>query len=213
MTISTSSSRFATRAMFLMLITTFLAACATGPRTPVVDFQPDFTFGNVKKIAFYHESGKVSGDNPQQLSDMQRDRVDQAVTAALGGRGFEVVEDAGEADLLVSWHLSTQHQTDVRQSSRFGFGFGRGYRYGHVGVRHYGYYDPFACDYYGGDYQPSVYVQNYTKGKFIVDLIDPTTNRSVWRGITESRLGDDPTIEQTKYDEAASFLFSTFPPL
>lgn len=206
------SRRFASRALLITLTSVFLAACATGPRTPVVDFRPDYSFSEVQKVAFYHESGMVSGDNPVQLSDMQRERLDSALMTALGNRGFEVVGNASEADLLVSWHLVTQHQTDVHQTASFGIGLSRGYRYGRVGYRYGGYYDPFACDFYGGGYQPSVFVQNYTRGKFIVDMIDPVTDKSVWRSITESRLRDDPTIEQEKYMETANFLFSTFPP-
>lgn len=208
----TYKAKLASRTLFLVLAGILLAACASGPRTPVVDFRPDYNFSNVKKIAFYHESGKVSGDNPLQLSDMQRERLDLALRSALGDRGFEVIDNASEADLLISWHLVTQHQTDVHQTANFGFGLSSGYRYGHIGYRYGGFYDPFACNYYGGGYHPSVFVQNYTSGKFIVDMIDPVTDKSVWRGITESRLRDDPTIEQEKYRETATFLFSTFPP-
>lgn len=209
---ATLANAFLPRALFVLLASALLAACASGPRTPVVDFRPDYNFSEVRKIAFYRESGMVSGDNPVQMSDMQRERLDAALLNALGNRGFEVVDDASEADLLISWHLVTQHQTDVHQTASFGFGLSRGYRYGHVGYRYHGFYDPFACDFYGAGYHPSVFVQNYTKGKFIVDMIDPATDRSVWRGITESRLRDDPTIEQEKYKETADFLFSTFPP-
>ena len=210
----TRSHRVVSRALFLTLASVFLAACATGPKTPVVDFRQDYNFGAVKTVAFYHESGMVSGDNPVQLSDMQRERLDTALGDALAARGFQLVDNASEADLLMSWHLVTQHQTDVHQTASFGFGYGRGYRYGHVGYRYGGFYDPFSCGYgpgYGG-LHPTVFVQNYTRGKFIVDMIDPVTDKSVWRGITESRLRDDPTIEQEKYVETANFLFSTFPP-
>lgn len=211
MTARARFSHMISRALAVALASVFLAACASGPRTPIVDFRQDYDFGSVKKIAFYRESGMVSGDNPMQMSDMQRERLDQALTAALQGRGYEIVGNASDADLLMSWHLVTQHQTDVHQSASFGFGYGSGYRYGHIGYRYGGYYDPFACGIYDS-YHPSVFVQNYTQGKFIVDLIDPVTDKSVWRGITSSRLRDDPTIEQEKYSETANFLFSTFPP-
>ncbi len=205
------STTTAARALLALGMSVFLAACATGPRTPIVDYRHDYNFNDVKKVAFHRESGMVSGDNPELLSDMQRDRVNQAVESALRTRGYEVVNSIGDADLLVSWHLATQHQTDVHQTGGFGIGlgYGRGYRYGNVGYRYGGYYDPFACDY--GGYR-DIYVQNYTKGKFIVDMIDPDTDKSVWRGITQSRLRDDPTIEQEKYNESATFMFSTFPP-
>lgn len=196
-----------------LLLGLFLTACATGPRTPVVDYRHDYDFSNVKTLAFYKDSGKVSGDNPMQLSDMQRDRLTNALSHALTARGFEIIDNPRDADLLVSWHLVTQHQTDVHQTGNFGFGLGYGFHRGYFGYgpyAGYGPYDPFACEYYGG--YRDVFVQNYTQGKFIVDMIDPTTDKSVWRTVSESRLRDDPTIEQEKYNQTATYLFSTFPP-
>ena len=91
-----------------------LAACSSGPPKPDVDYKHDYDFTKVQKLAFYKNSGQVSGDNPLQLSDIQRDRIDEALAFALRNRGFDIVDDASEADMLISWHLATQHKTDVR---------------------------------------------------------------------------------------------------
>ena len=56
-----------------------LFACSSSPPKPTVDFKPDYNFSQVKTIAFYHKSGQVSGDNPMQLSDIQRNRIDEAL--------------------------------------------------------------------------------------------------------------------------------------
>ena len=54
------------------------AACATKPPEPVVDFAPDYNFSQPKTIGFYAMSGEVTGNNPTELTDFQRDRIDDA---------------------------------------------------------------------------------------------------------------------------------------
>lgn len=209
-----TSSRTAIRTLFILSLAVLVTACVGGPPKPMVDYQNDYNFTAVKKIAFYRDSGQVSGDNPMQLSDMQRDRIDRAMKAAIASRGFEIVQHERDADLLVSWHLVTQHQTDVRQTGGYGYGGGYGGYYGRgYGAGYYGGYSPYSCGYgYGGLGGSDIYSYNYTKGKFIVDMIDPSRDRSVWRGITESRLKKKPQEDQTQYDAAATVIFAAFPP-
>ena len=61
------------------LIVLAVAACATKPPEPVVDFAPDYDFGQSKTIGFYALSGDVTGNNPTELTDFQRDRIDAAL--------------------------------------------------------------------------------------------------------------------------------------
>jgi hypothetical protein len=181
-----------------------LAACASGPPTPDVDYKSDYNFMQVKKIAFYKKSGQVSGDNPLQLSDIQKERIDEALSYALGNKGFQIVDDASQADLLVSWHLATQHKTDVR-TYQTGSSYGAGYgRYG--GYNRYSRYNCWNCG------QTEVSVQDYTEGTFIVDMIDPELRKSVWRGMTQSKLKGKHETDQGKYNEAATAIFASFPP-
>ena len=63
-----------------------LAACASTPK-PVVDYKQDFDFSGVQKIGFYKNSGQVSGDNPLQLSDFQKERIDNALANAAAQQG------------------------------------------------------------------------------------------------------------------------------
>jgi len=181
-----------------------LAACASGPPKPDVDYKSDYNFMQVKKIAFYKKSGQVSGDNPLQLSDIQRERIDEALSYALNNKGFQIVDDASQADLLVSWHLATQHKTDVRTyqtGPSYGAGYGR-----HGGYNRYSMYNCWNCG------QTEVSVQDYTEGTFIVDMIDPELRKSVWRGVTQSKLKGKHETDQGKYNEAATSIFASFPP-
>jgi hypothetical protein len=181
-----------------------LAACASSPPKPTVDYKADYDFSAVKKIGFYDESGQVTGDNPLQLSDMQRDRIDEALSFALTNRGFQMVTDAAQADLLVSWSLVTQQMTSVQTWNTPSMGYGAYYgRY-----NRYAGYNCWSC----AGMQTEVSVQNYTQGVFIVDMIDPKLHKSVWRSIIQSRLKGKHSEDQDKYNATATSIFASFPP-
>jgi len=182
-----------------------LAACSSTPK-PDVDYKTDYNFMSVKKIAFYKNSGDVSGDNPLQLSDFQKERIDEALKYALEIKGMQFVENPADADMLISWHLATQDKTDVRtyQTPSYGGAYYGGYgRY-----NRYAGYNCWNCM----PTQTEVSVQNYTEGTFIVDMIDPQMRKSVWRSVTQSRLKGKHESDQGKYNEAAMIIMEGFPP-
>ena len=186
----------------------FLSACSSGPPKPELDYNHQYDFSNVRTVAFYKNSGEVSGDNPLQLSDMQRNRIDDAIRVAVDNRGFTFLADASKADLLLTWHLATQNKTDVRsyQSASVGYGGYGGYgRYG--GYNRYSSYNCWSCS----PTQTNVSVSNYTEGTFIVDMIDPELRQSVWRAVTQSKLKGEK-MEQARTNEAAALIFESFPP-
>ena len=186
----------------------FLSACSSGPPKPELDYDHQYDFSNVRTVAFYKNSGEVSGDNPLQLSDMQRNRIDDAIRVAVDNRGFTFLADASKADLLLTWHLATQNKTDVRsyQSASVGYGGYGGYgRYG--GYNRYSSYNCWSCS----PTQTNVSVSNYTEGTFIVDMIDPELRQSVWRAVTQSKLKGEK-MEQARTNEAAALIFESFPP-
>ncbi len=120
-------------------------------------------------------------------------------------RGFTITTDAAEADLLLSWHLGTQHKTDVRtyETPAMGMGYGR---YG--GYNRYSMYSCWNCT------NTEVRVSNYTEGTFIIDMIDPKMGKSVWRSVTQSKLkGKREEDEPGEINEAANIVLGNFPPL
>ena len=180
-----------------------LAACASTPK-PVVDYKEDFDFSGVQKIGFYKNSGQVTGDNPLQLSDFQKERIDNALANALRNKGLDVVDDPAQADMLLSWHLGTQHKTDVRtyETPSYGASYGR---YG--GYNRYSMYNCWNCS------NTEVRVSDYTEGTFIIDMIDPALKKSVWRSVTQSKLkGKRDEDDPSEINEAAARVLGGFPP-
>jgi hypothetical protein len=138
-----------------------------------------------------------------QLSDFQKERVDEALRYALEIKGMQFVDDPAEADMLISWHLATQDKTDVRTYQTPSYG---GAYYGRY--NRYAGYNCWNCM----PTQTEVSVQNYTEGTFIVDMIDPQMRKSVWRSVTQSRLKGKHENDQGKYNEAAMIIMEGFPP-
>jgi hypothetical protein len=135
---------------------------------------------------------------------MQKNRIDAALQFALENKGFQMVDDPSQADMLISWHLMTQEKTDVRT---YQTGMSTGY-YG--GYNRYNRYSAYNCWNCGG--QTDVSVKNYTQGSFFVDMIDPTLKQSVWRGVTQSKLKGEHGEDQGRYNAAATLMFVEFPP-
>ena len=128
------------------------------------------------------------------ISDMQEARIDRALAEELQIKCFEIVDDRSQADLFMIWHLVTEERTDVRTYNSMS------------------YYNCWGC----GPAVSDVSVRQYTQGTFIVDMIDPMRNKSVWRSIIESRLRnqpEDPEVLAEERKEAAAAVFAEFPPL
>ena len=185
------------------LVALTLASCATKPPEPVVDFAPDYNFSQPKTIGFYAMSGEVTGNNPTELTDFQRDRIDAALRSALEARGFVFVDKTADADLLLSWHLNLMDKTDVKTYNNPSYGAS-------VGYSRYNRYAMYNC--YNCMNQTDVRVTEYTQGTFIIDMIDPVENASVWRSVTQSKLKEETIRDQTALDSAAVRVLAGFPP-
>ncbi|MCZ6830889.1 MAG: DUF4136 domain-containing protein [Gammaproteobacteria bacterium] len=186
-----------------ILLLAVLAACASAPPEPTVDFKQGYDFSNIKTLAFMPQSGSVSGNSSKMfISDMQRERIDDALKQAVAKKGITVIDDPKQADLLITWHLVVQEKTDVRTYNT-GMSYGAGY--GSYNRR--AHYSCWNC---GGT---EVRVKQYTQGTFIVDVVDPALDQSVWRSVIESKLKGEVQQSQQPYNEAADRILARFPPL
>jgi hypothetical protein len=179
-------------ALAILFVALFAMAC-TAPLTATVDHDPGFDFSRVRTIAIQPiDRTRVS---TATISDMQVARIDQALTAELVRRGYQIVEDNGEADLLLAWHLVVEERLDVRSYDTVSAGY-------------------TTCWHCGPGPSTDIRVTQYAQGTLIVDLIDPVRLKSVWRSTVASRLRsqDDPEAAAELRTEAAAALFADFPP-
>lgn len=183
-----------------------IGACASAPPKPEIDFNPAYDFSGIDTVSMYRDSGDVTGENPLRLSDIERDRIDRALLRALEAAGIRYVDDPAEADVLMSWHLVTQERTDVRTYETPSY-MGA-YAPGFYPYNRYSMYNCWSCM----PTRTEVSVREYTVGTFIVDMIDPELDKSVWRSVTTSRLTGELKRDQDKYDSAAMRILAGFPP-
>ena len=179
-----------------------LAACATPPPKPSVDFDVEHDFANDKKIGFYALSGGVTGSNPMGMTDFQKDRIKEALSNALQGKGYTLVDSAKDADLLISWHLNTVEKQDVRTTSSPNYSMG-------VGYSRYNRYAMYNC--YNCMNSTDVQVTDYTEGTFIIVMIYPDKNRSVYRSVTHLKMTGEMDNDQTTIDRLARLVLADFP--
>jgi hypothetical protein len=180
------------RILLAYLFSLLVSACSSTP-TATMDFDPDFDFSGVRKIAIQPLDRTVS--LTADVSDIQAGRLNQSLTDELSRRGYEVVPNNVDADMLLTWHLVTQEHTQIRT-------------YNAMSAR----YNP--CWHCGPTSNDSVRVTQYTRGTLIVDLLDPMRMRSVWRAILESRMREQRDLEQAAETRrtAVEAIFVGFPP-
>jgi hypothetical protein len=112
------------------------------------------------------------------------ERVRMQVERGLTGRGFE--KATGAPDLLVHYHASVSQQIDTSDID--------------PADRH--------CD--ARDCAPDV----YDAGTLIIDLVEPRTNRLVWRGWAEGSVEgqiDDQAWFEKRIDDAVARILSRLP--
>ncbi|MEM0954097.1 MAG: DUF4136 domain-containing protein [Pseudomonadota bacterium] len=155
-----------------------------------VDHKKDYDFRGIERVSVSCNADRCVGE--QALPPETLERIDQSVRTALEGRGLEVVDDAAAADVQVSWYVVVQETSNVREYNAEA------------------YYQCWRC----GPAISNTVVETFTAGTFIVDMIDPSLSKSVWRGVMQGRLAgvSNPNVQQQRLDQAARQMFSKFPP-
>ena len=181
----------AMRILSIFFAISLTAACSTTSLEAINDFDSAYDFSEVSQFAILPIDRTEAAQT--LLSDMQVSRIDEALAAELRSRGYEVVGDRADADLYLSWHLVTREKTDIRAYNASSA------------------YNCWRC----GPPVSDVSVRQYTEGTFIVDLIDPERNRSVWRSTIQSRLNTKPDPEKAAKNRAlaAEAIFAPYPPV
>jgi hypothetical protein len=176
---TTATQRISLR-VFLGVLIAILAGCASTPKVSV-DSNPGFAFAGKSKFAVLRPEAAVAalgGSGAPVMNDLIARRLTTALEQHLRARGYQVVTPA-EADMFVSFYVTTENRTDVRTYND-GFGYGR-------------CWDPYRC---AGWASPEISVQHYTQGTLFVDFIDPESKTLQWRGTTSKRLPSNPTQQE-----------------
>ena len=154
----------------------------------VTDWDTHYDFSRAESFAWYELPERPDRSSPAPAPNaFVASRIRNAVTGELGLKGLDPVKP-GEADLLVTYHITLQQSMQVYSS-----GWGYPYR---------GYWG-----WGGGGYSSARMV---TRGTLIVDVQDAKKRSLVWRGIAEGAFSK-PNPSEADVTKIVSRLLAEFP--
>ncbi len=161
-----------TKTALLLFFTYILAACSSSPSVSI-DYNPQYDFSNIK--SYYQLPREEAGINTVDVGDLADQRFRRATESEMNLRNVELTQPK-QADIWLTYHVVTKDKTRITSYDNY-----------------YGYSRPYG--YSGGT---SVDVRQYTEGTLIVDLIDPATKKTVWRGVVSAVVKERTTEEREK---------------
>jgi hypothetical protein len=175
-----------------------LAACGGIPVS--TDYEPDRDYSSLKTYAWKEPMRKIIID-PLLDNDLMSDRIHREVDARLTALGYsKALADEG-ADFFITFNISSADKISV--DSYYGY-YGYHSCWNCYGYRGYGGYG-------GGR---DVRVRQYTLGALMLDVIDPASERLIWRGVGEKRIPKFKTPQERDLyiAEIVQAILDRFPP-
>lgn len=175
-----------TKIFFISLCTTALFFLISCSSISVhQDYDPEYDFSKLKTYGFIPLSTESGID---QLS---ADKLDAAIKNELNSKGYTLSD---KSDFGIALMFSSKTKTNIQS---YGYGYGYGY-WGRPGM--YGT---------GG-----VDVTQYDEGTLVIDIIDMTEQKLVWRGIGSGAMEQSPTVEERteNINNAVNQILAQFPP-
>jgi len=123
------------------------------------------------------------------IDQLSANKLDAAIKNELSAKGYTVAENP---DFGIAIMFSQQTKTNIQS---YGYGYGAWGRPGMYGT--------------GG-----VDVSQYQQGTLIIDVIDMTNQKLVWRGIGTGVLSESPSVEDRteNVNNAVNRILEPFPP-
>jgi Domain of unknown function (DUF4136) len=183
------------------LVWILCAGSAGAQKLEVKTFQaPDADFKAIKTYAWLPPAPLVKNVAPDAVSNptLSQEALGPPIVAAvdrqLTARGMtQVAADA--ADVHVTYFAALT------------VGFSQSY----LG-EYYGYVTGWPSPIAPG-LAPSTFVNTYEKGTVLVDIVDRTAKRAIWRGTVVTRISQERTLEQriARINEGAAKIFERYP--
>ena len=123
-------------------------------------------------------------DTPDTLWN---ERVQEAVDRVLSAKGWTRVPDGGDVSIVamgITKEKPTLHT----------------------------FYDGWDGWLWGGFGDETTEIENYTVGTLVVDMLDNSTKKLIWRGSASDVLSDKPEKNIDKLNKAVEKMFEHFPP-
>jgi hypothetical protein len=148
------------------------------------DYDTTYDFAKLKTFSFIPISDKAG------IDQINADRISNAIKTDLTAKNYTASD---KADFGIALFFSKSTKTDI-QSYGYGYGYGYGYR--------------------GMGYGGNVSVSQYDEGTLVIDFIDNSSNKLIWRGIGQGVLKTNLTVEErtANINYAVNQILNQFPP-
>lgn len=177
-----------------------IAACAQQPSVET-DHKAGFDFSGLKTFKVLESKQETKAD--LLISPFTLGHIHAALESELAKR-YQSVQGDAKPDFTVSHHVIVEEKIDPNSyDALYGFGvYGRGY---------YRYPYPYASPYLYGPNR----VRVFNQGNLIIDIADAKTDKPIWRGVSEKRLGRkmSPAQQREVLTQAVIEVLSQFPPV
>lgn len=172
-----------------------LAACSTV--TVSTDYDHAAAFGKYKTYSL------APSANGRTLSPTSEAALSNAIRTQLAARGI-TESTSGKGDLAIVRHVFTEDKVSVQQYTDWGYGYGTGAVVGSGWPYGYGSYNMWAG-------APRTYtdVSQYTEGTLILDVVDTSTQKLVFRGTATAVVSG--TDNASKIEKAVEKMVATLP--
>ncbi len=186
----------------LTLLYTLVSACASNGLDKNIDYAQDVDFAAMKTYRWYGDAHPSEKDSFRRYNDSYK-RMRGTIDKALTAKGYREA-DSGNGDFMVNYNVSQQDQVKIDNFAAYnGGGLHGGVSTGTLG-------SSVAIGYTSQDYG----VRKWKEGTLVIDIIQSSTNKVVWRGIAEGRLPKEYSLSSRKeiVNEAVNLLIDDFPP-
>jgi hypothetical protein len=175
------------------LIAPLIILCGCSTVSVTTDHDPSANFAKYRTYAL------EPPPKAPPLSPTSDAALRTTLREGLAARGITEVPPGNHPDLAVVPHVRTQQKYDVQQYTSWGYGPGGWPYYG-------GYYGMW----YGAPYTYNT-INTYTEGTLILDFVDTSNQKLVFRGVGKATVSNKPDANADKIREAVSKIVAGLP--
>ena len=162
------------------------------------DLDPTVDFKNYKSFEYYgwaEESDKL-------LTQLDKNRIENAFGAEFKRRGFDIVESGG--DMIVSLFIVVEQKKGATATTTSMGGMYGGY-YGGF----YGYGPGYGWG--GGHSTTTIQEYDYQVGTLVCDVFDKQNEKLIWEGIGTGEINENPKNRDKNIPKTVQAIMSKFP--
>ncbi len=180
----------------------FISGCSS--LTLSTDYDATINFADLKTYS-WHAENQHNTSSRQYLNSIMDQRIRDTIDKQLQQK--YTITSAEKSDFLVNYSIIVEERADIRTYNNYN-GYYPGFTYG---ARYGTYGSGMALGYSTGS---ETQVTHYKQGTLIIDIINPETDKLMWRGAADGRLpeGADRAEKDRLIQKYVSKILSDFPP-